>query len=210
MTGARDAVLAAWPRLAQALNSLHDTGAAPWNAHELADLLAPDVALADAAVLVALVPRASGVHVVLTRRTEDLRTHAGQVSFPGGRIETDDGGPVGAALREAQEEIGVAATLIDPLGLLDPLATISGFRVVPVVAALDPGYRATPDPREVAEVFEAPLDELLDPAGLHALALEFRGRARTVYEYRRPGPRIWGATASMLLNLRTRLENGHD
>lgn len=177
-----------------------------WNHDEVADLLPDANALREAAVLVALVPRPGGVHVLLTRRTDALRHHAGQVSFPGGRIEASDHDAIAAALRETQEELGIAPALVTPLGFLDPLLTITGFRVLPVVAMLDPGYVARPDPGEVADVFEVPLAFLLDRTNLGSLMLELRGRARRVWEYRYPPQRIWGATASMLINLRDRLE----
>ena len=95
---------------------------------------------------------------------------------------------------------------ITPLGYLDPLVTITGFRVLPVVAMIDPAYVLAPDPSEVAEAFEVPLRFLLDPDNLVAQPIVYRGRARRVWEYRYPGQRIWGATAAMLLNLRQRLE----
>lgn len=177
-----------------------------WNHDDLVDLLDPGASLADAAVLVGLVPRDTGVQVVLTRRTEGLRHHAGQVSFPGGRIEVGDADVVAAAFREAWEEIGVPATRFTPIGLLDPLVTITGFRVVPVVTWVDPQSRFVPHPGEVAEVFEVPLDLLLDPAQLIATTIEFRGRNRHVLEFLHRPQRIWGASASILLNLRNRLE----
>jgi len=177
-----------------------------WNSDELADLLLPATELADAAVLVGLVARTSGTVVVLTRRTDALRHHAGQVSFPGGRVEPDDDGAIAAALRETDEEIGVPARQVVPIGLLDPLVTITGFRVLPVVAAIDPDYVPRPDPGEVAEVFEVPLAFLLDPGNLDQHEVEFRGRPRRVLEFRYTAQRIWGATASILWNLRQRLE----
>jgi len=207
---ARIVVERALPALRAALHPLDTVPTeAPWNIEELFDLLPASRVLTPAAVLAALVPRADGLQVLLTVRTESLRHHGGQVSFPGGRIEDGDAGPVAAALREACEETGIAVEAMTPLGFLDPLATVSGFCVLPVVAALDPGYAAFPHAGEVAEVFEAPLDVLLDPTQLHSVTLDYQGRPRTVYEYRREGPRIWGATASMLLNLRHRLELAH-
>ncbi|MFT3757058.1 MAG: CoA pyrophosphatase [Pseudoxanthomonas sp.] len=178
---------------------------AGWNNDELRDLPLPDV-LSEAAVLVGLTPRAEGTQVLLTRRTDGLRNHGGQVSFPGGRIDESDIGAVAAALRETEEEIAVSAGQIVPLGFLDPLVTISGYRVLPVVAMLDPGYRARPNPAEVAEVFEVPLQYLMSPQHLRGIAIDFKGRRRTVLEYDWPGQRIWGATAAILSNLRQRLE----
>ena len=177
-----------------------------WNHAELEGLPIPAAGLADAAVLVGLVPHAAGTTVLLTRRTDALRNHAGQVSFPGGRVEPDDADAIAAALRETGEEIGVPVHQISPIGLLDPLMTITGFRVLPVVAMIDRDYLAVPDPREVAEVFEVPLAFLVDPANLGHHHVEFGGRRRRVLEFRYPAQRIWGVTASILWNLRKRLE----
>ena len=201
----------AWPLplLSQALHPLGASLAqAPWNLEELADLIG-DAPTVDAAVLVGLVPREHGPRVLLTRRTDSLRNHAGQVSFPGGRIEHDDADAIAAAMREAQEEIGLAPSLVAPLGLLDPLVTITGFRVLPVVARIDPHYVPMPDPGEVAEVFEVGLDFLMHPDNLVRVELQHRGRTRHVLEFRSapeaPQHRIWGVTASILFNLRERL-----
>ena len=177
-----------------------------WNHAELDGLPIPATGLADAAVLVGLVPHAAGTTVLLTRRTDALRNHAGQVSFPGGRVEPDDADAIAAALRETGEEICVPVHQISPIGLLDPLMTITGFRVLPVVAMIDRDYLAVPDPREVAEVFEVPLAFLVDPANLGHHHVEFGGRRRRVLEFRYPAQRIWGVTASILWNLRKRLE----
>ena len=177
-----------------------------WNHAELEGLPIPAAGLADAAVLVGLVPHAAGTTVLLTRRTDALRNHAGQVSFPGGRVEPDDADAIAAALRETGEEIGVPVHQISPIGLLDPLMTITGFRVLPVVAMIDRDYVAGPDPGEVAEVFEVPLAFLVDPANLGHHHVEFGGRRRRVLEFRYPAQRIWGVTASILWNLRKRLE----
>lgn len=195
------------PNLVAALHPLAAPPDGPgWNLVELKDLIPSEAASAPAAVLVGLVPRAAGTQVLLTRRTDGLRHHGGQVSFPGGRIEADDADAVAAAIREAGEEIGLVPVQITPLGFLDPLITITGFRVQPVVALLAQDYVARPDPGEVADVFEVPLAFLLDPANLATHQLDYRGRPRQVLEYRYPAQRIWGATASMLLNLRQRLE----
>ena len=195
--------------------ALHPLDAVPgdagWNYEELSDLVAgrntPSVA---AAVLVGLIPRDTGIQVLLTRRNDAMRHHAGQVSFPGGRIEADDAGPAAAAIREAQEEIGIRADQVMPLGFLDPLATITAFRVLPLVATISPDYVARPDPREVAEVFEVPLAYLLTPENLKRIEVDAGGRPRSVLEFvdrGMSGQRIWGATASILFNLRERLRS---
>ena len=200
-------VLPDCPGLMAALYPLPSPPQGPgWNLAELHDLVPDGTVSVAAAVLVGLIPRSGGTQVLLTRRTDALRQHAGQVSFPGGRVELDDADAVATALRETCEEIGLASAQIAPLGFLDPLATITGFRVQPVVALLDDDYVARPDPNEVADVFEVPLSFLLDPANLATHTLDFRGRPREVLEYRYPAQRIWGATASMLFNLRQRLE----
>jgi len=142
----------------------------------------------------------------LTRRTDGLRHHGGQVSFPGSRVEPTDADVVAAALRESHEEIALPATQAVPLGFLDPFTTISGFRVVPVVAVIDPSFVPQPEPNEVADVFEVPLDYLLAPDSLRRVEVDYRGRRRVVLEYGWPGQRIWGATAAILFNLRERLE----
>ena len=178
-----------------------------WNRPELDDLLPASPPPAEAAVLVGLVPRGdAGTQVLLTRRTDALRHHGGQVSFPGGRVEASDAGVLGAALRESHEEIALESRQVAPLGYLDPFLTISGFRVTPVVAAIDPGFVPRPHPGEVAEVFEVPFEYLMSPSHLHKVEMDFRGRVRGVLEYDWPGQRIWGATAAILYNLRRRLE----
>lgn len=190
--------------------ALHPPSSVPtgpgWNLGELVDLLPPG-ALREAAVLVGLVPREAGTQVLLTRRNDDLRNHGGQVSFPGGRVDEIDMGVIAAAMRETEEEIAVPPARILPLGFLDPFVTISGFRVVPVVAILDPAYVAQPNPAEVAEVFEVPLHYLMAHENLRRTEIDFKGRRREVLEYDWPGQRIWGATAAILSNLRERLEH---
>jgi 8-oxo-dGTP pyrophosphatase MutT (NUDIX family) len=200
------------PQLARIAAALHPLAAVPdraaWNLEDIADLL-PRSAPVPAAVLVGLVSRPEGLQVLLTQRTDLLRNHAGQVSFPGGRIEPGDADAGAAAIRETVEEIGVPAALIAPLGWLDPLATITGFTVLPLVATIAADYRAQPDPREVASVFEVPFDFLMAADKLRSVPLEWLGRPRNVLEYASHGSdarRIWGATASILFNLRQRLE----
>lgn len=199
----------ALPRIARALRSLAvPPGDTPWNHDELGDLVPP--VLREAAVLVGLVERPGGTQMVFTRRTDHLRHHAGQVSFPGGAVEPQDAGAVAAALRETHEEIGVAAASIHPMGFLDPMATVTGFRVVPVVARIDPDYVAVPEPSEVAEVFELPLDFILAPDSLFHAEVPWQGRVRRIAELRprqagNPA-RVWGVTAIIIDNLRQRLE----
>lgn len=161
--------------------------------------------LAPAAVLCGLVPRPDGLQVLLTKRAEHLRHHAGQISFPGGRMEPDDASPLQTALREAREEIGLAPETVRLLGYLEPMVTITGYRVYPVVAAIDPDYRAEPDGHEVSALFEAPLALFLDAGNERPFQLEFQGAVRSLTAFDWQAHRIWGATASMLLNLRRRL-----
>lgn len=161
--------------------------------------------LTPAAVLVPLVRRPEGYQLLLTRRTDHLRDHPGQISFPGGRIEAGDASPIHAALREAEEEIGLSPALPQVLGYLPTYRTGTGFRVFPVVALLDPPFDLRLDAFEVAEVFEVPLTFLMDPANHRQEKMHYRGAMReyTVMPY---GERfIWGATAGMILSLYRRL-----
>lgn len=194
------------PQLEQLRAALHPLAAppaaAPWNLAELQDLLPPT--LSAAAVLVGIVGHAEPT-LIFTRRTEGLTHHAGQISFPGGRVEARDAGPVATALREAEEEIGLLPSRVTPLGFLDPYATITGFRVIPVVALVEPGLDYRPDPGEVAEVFETPLSVLLNPSSTELRERQWRGRTRRYHVIPWEGRDIWGATAAMIINLRERL-----
>lgn len=158
-----------------------------------------------AAVLVAVVDRPQPT-IILTERPETMRRHPGQISFPGGRIDPGDEGPAAAALREAEEEIGLSPAFVEIVGTTDRYRTVTGFEVTPVVAVIRPGFTLRCEPREVADAFEAPLRYLLDPARQQVRTVEWRGRERTYYEIMWEGRRIWGATAAMLVNLSRRLE----
>jgi len=157
-----------------------------------------------AAVLVPVVDLPQPM-VILTLRPETMRKHPGQVSFPGGRIDPDDDGPIAAALREAEEEIGLPPAMVEVIGIADRYQTVTGFEVTPVVGIVPPGLKLSPHPGEVAAVFEAPLDYLLDPAHQIVRTAVWRGRERSYYEIEWEGRRIWGATAAMIVNLSRRL-----
>ncbi len=159
----------------------------------------------DAAVLVPFVAHAEEPTLLLTLRTPHLRSHAGQVSFPGGRCEEEDDGPVGTALREAREEIGLDASRVEVLGVLDSYETITGFRVCPVVGFVTPGFSLEPDHNEVAEVFELPARLVLDRERWVERHVHYRGRERCFYELDWDGKHVWGATAGMLVGLCQRL-----
>ena len=158
-----------------------------------------------AAVLIGLIERTADVMVLLTRRAGHLSRHAGQVAFPGGRIERGDADATAAALREAREEIGLAAHEVTVVGRLGDHITGTGFRVTPIVGFIDPGFVALPDPGEVASVFEVPLQRVLDPHSLRICVRQRYGTRLRGYELLHGGERIWGATAAMLANLRNNL-----
>jgi 8-oxo-dGTP pyrophosphatase MutT (NUDIX family) len=163
--------------------------------------LPPRAGLTGAAVLVPLVDHPTGLTVLLTQRTAHLSDHAGQISFPGGRIEPSDAHPVAAALREAEEEVGLPASHVDIVGRLDTYVTGTGFEIVPVVALVRSPYPLRPDPFEVAEVFEVPLDFLVDPVNLQRGSREWKGTTRCFFALPYENRYIWGATAGMLVNL---------
>jgi 8-oxo-dGTP pyrophosphatase MutT (NUDIX family) len=154
-----------------------------------------------AAVLVPLVKREPELTVLLTQRTSHLAAHAGQVAFPGGRIEASDRDPVHAALREAEEEVGLPADHVSVIGRLDTYITGTGFEITPVVGLVRVPYPVRPDPAEVDDIFEVPLAFVLDRANHERHSREFKGRIRSFFVLPYPGRYIWGATAGMLVNL---------
>ena len=163
-----------------------------------------------AAVLVPLVRRASGLQVLLTRRTDHLRDHAGQISFPGGRAEPEDSGPAGTAMREAEEEVGLPHRCVQVLGQMPTYTTVTSFVITPVVALVTPPFELVLDSFEVAEAFEVPLQHLMDPAHHQRHVFSFEGEERQFLSMPWQGPGadgvvreyfIWGATAAMLRNL---------
>jgi 8-oxo-dGTP pyrophosphatase MutT (NUDIX family) len=159
--------------------------------------------VAGAAVLIAVTDREEP-GVILTVRRDDLRTHAGQIAFPGGRIEPGEDAPQ-AAVREAWEELSLDPAQVEIVAELGRYRTITGFDVTPVLAAVPPDLPLVPHDREVADWFEAPLAFLLDPANQQLQSVLFEGGTRHYYQIEWEGRRIWGATAAMLVNLSRRL-----
>ena len=160
--------------------------------------------LSEAAVLVAVTDRARP-GVILTQRTETMRKHAGQVAFPGGRVDPEDADAVAAALREAEEEIGLPPAAVRVAGVADRYRTGTGYHITPVVGVVAPDLPLRPSEAEVASVFEVPLAFLLDPANHRAARATWQGRERRFTEILWEDRRIWGATAAMIVNLSRRL-----
>lgn len=158
-----------------------------------------------AAVLVPLVLRESGITILLTQRTAHLNDHAGQVSFPGGRAEPSDRNVVHTALREAEEEVGIMPSQVEVIGTLPEFCTGTGFRVTPVIGLVTPPLNLRLDDFEVAEVFEPPMQVLLDKNNWQWQRLEHEGRTFSFWAMPWEGYFIWGATAGMLVNLRRHL-----
>ena len=154
-----------------------------------------------AAVLVPLVLHREGPTVLLTRRSDHLKKHAGQISFPGGRVEPDDASLEAAALREAEEEIALPPNEVDVVGRLDDYLTGTGFQVTPIVGFVRPGLPLVPDPSEVSEILEVPLRFILDRRNHGRSSRSWNGTVRHYYEMPFGHHRIWGATAGMLVNL---------
>lgn len=160
-----------------------------------------DEKLIPASVLFPIVLRESGPSVLFTQRTAHLKDHPGQISFPGGRVEAEDSSPAHTALREAAEEIGLSSEYIEILGYLPEYRTVTGFCITPVVAILTPPFALSPEPGEVAEVFEVPLAFLMDPANHQQHSLHYRGKLRHYYAMPYRDYFIWGATAGIILML---------
>ena len=167
-------------------------------------IIAKEKPLRPAAVLIPVVEREMPT-VLLTTRAAHLNEHAGQISFPGGKIETSDASPLDAALREADEEIGLKRDFVDPVGYLDVYATGFGFRIMPVLARVKPGFELAVSKDEVYDVFEVPLAFLMDPVNHKVGTKEFRGMQRSFYEMPFEQRYIWGATAGMLRALYERI-----
>ena len=167
-----------------------------------------DLAVMDApraaAVLVPIMLRPA-LTVLFTQRSEDVPSHPGQISFPGGKVEATDADALACALREAYEEIGLPVGHAEPLGYLDSYRTGTGFQITPVVALVKPGFEHVLDPREVRDVFEVPLAFLMDEANHRKDSREWRGRQRSFYAMPYEGRYIWGATAGMLKNMHDRI-----
>lgn len=174
--------------------------------HSTAPLAGPVPALRPAAVLIAVQPHAGGARVILTKRASHLKHHPGQVAFPGGKIEPFDGSAERAALRESQEEIGLDPAQLRLLGRLPDHETVTGFLVTPVLALVEGDFQPRPEPGEVEEVFDVPLQHLLTPARYSIESRIWRGQPRRFYTVPWGPYYIWGATARILRGLAARTE----
>lgn len=169
--------------------------------HDLNPGMVKPTELTQAAVLVPIVERNNGLTVLLTQRTDHLTAHAGQIAFPGGRAELEDASLEETALRETEEEVGLASDHIELVGHLDIYVTRTGFEVTPVVGIVTPPFAIKPDPFEVADVFEVPLSFIVDPMNHQKESRLHKGIERQFYVLPYENRYIWGATAGMLVNL---------
>ena len=167
----------------------------------LNDLDVPPTELRAAAVHVPLVDRDSVLSVLLTQRTEDMPSHAGQIAFPGGRKQAEDASLVVTALRETEEEVGIDRSFVEVVGPIDTYVTRTGYAVTPIIGFVRPAFTLKRDPREVADIFEVPLDFFLDPANHHVHSRTWQGRERRYYAMPYGERYVWGATAGMIKNL---------
>jgi 8-oxo-dGTP pyrophosphatase MutT (NUDIX family) len=168
------------------------------------EIIAREQPVRPAAVLIPIVEREEPT-VLLTQRSADLHEHAGQIAFPGGKIDATDKSPLDAALREAEEEVGLNRSYVDPIGYLDLYGTGFGFRILPTVARVKPGFSLKINHSEVVDAFEVPLAFLMNPANHHVHSKEFRGMERSYYAMPFAERYIWGATAGMLRVLYERI-----
>jgi 8-oxo-dGTP pyrophosphatase MutT (NUDIX family) len=168
-----------------------------------------EIALAPAAVLVAITDRLEP-GLILTERSSRLRKHAGQIAFPGGRVDASDADEIAGALREAQEEIALPPDQVQVIGTSDRYHTFTGFDIIPVLGIIPPDLPLRAQESEVADWFELPLAYALDPARRVRHAVEFEGKQRHYYEILWEGRRIWGITAAILANLSRRLGHDHE
>jgi 8-oxo-dGTP pyrophosphatase MutT (NUDIX family) len=188
--------------------ALNDPGIIPVSGDpgndRMLQIIAQERPIRPAAVLIPVVEHAQPT-VLLTQRAAHLNDHAGQISFPGGKIDATDASPLDAALREAEEEIGLAREFIEPIGYLDLYATGFGFRILPTLARVKPGFELRINPTEVDDAFEVPLSFLMDPANHQLHSKEFRGMERSYYAMPFAERYIWGATAGILRVLYERI-----
>jgi len=171
---------------------------------DLRDMIVRD-GLRDAAVLIPVVDRGDEASVILTKRTEKLRSHSGQIAFPGGRLDATDPTPEYAALRETEEEIGLAPRFVEVVGRMPDYVTGSGFRIAPILSVVRPGFRLTINPDEVDDAFEVPLSFLMDPANHNRGSRIWEEKERYFYTMPFGERHIWGVTAGIIRTLYERL-----